>query len=71
MRKTVLFIALLTLPLAGCVGGSQQANSTATCAGVGAVGGAAVGAITDNKLAESALVGGTLGVLAGNAGMCG
>jgi hypothetical protein len=70
MRKTVLFIALLTLPLAGCVGGAAP-NPTATCAGIGAVGGAALGSITENKLAESALVGGAAGMLAGNAGLCG
>jgi hypothetical protein len=67
MRKTYLLLALAILPLAGCV----QPNPTATCAGVGAASGAAIGAITDNKLAESALVGGALGVLAGNSGVCG
>jgi hypothetical protein len=70
MRKTAILLALLTLPLAGCVGGAGP-NPTATCAGVGAVGGAALGSVTENKLAESALVGGTLGLLAGNAGVCG
>jgi hypothetical protein len=67
MRKSLILIALVTLPLAGCVG----ANPTTTCAGVGAASGAALGAITENKVAESALVGGALGVLAGNQGMCG
>ena len=66
MRK-LIFLSLLALPLAGCV----QPNSTATCAGVGAVSGAALGAITDNNIAQSALVGGAAGLFAGNAGACG
>lgn len=67
MRKSLILFSLAALPLAGCV----QPNPTATCAGVGAVGGAALGSITENNLAESALVGGALGVIAGNAGACG
>lgn len=67
MRKPLILLALCTIPLAGCV----QPNATTTCAGVGAASGAALGAITDNNLAESALVGGALGVLAGNSGVCG
>lgn len=67
MRKSLLLLTVAILPLAGCV----QPNPTATCAGVGAVSGAALGAITENKTAESALVGGALGVMAGNSGMCG
>ena len=67
MRKILILVALATLPLAGCV----QSNPTTTCAGVGAVSGAALGAISENKVAESALVGGALGVLAGNSGVCG
>ena len=67
MRKTYLLLAIAILPMAGCV----QPNATTTCAGVGAASGAALGAISENNLAESALVGGALGVLAGNAGVCG
>jgi hypothetical protein len=67
MRKTLVLLALLSTPLAGCMGTSP----TATCAGAGAVGGAALGSITDNNLAESALVGGVLGAIAGENGACG
>lgn len=67
MRKSLILLALATLPLAGCV----QPNPTATCAGVGAVSGAALGSLTENKVAESALVGGALGVMAGSTGVCG
>ena len=67
MRKSLILLSLAILPLAGCV----QPNPTTTCAGVVAVSGAALGSITDNKVAESALVGGALGALAGNAGVCG
>ncbi|MCF8485572.1 MAG: hypothetical protein K9G71_10165 [Rhodobacteraceae bacterium] len=67
MRKSLILLAICILPLAGCV----QPNPTTTCAGVGAASGAALGAITDNNLAESALVGGALGIFAGNSGVCG
>jgi hypothetical protein len=67
MRKTLVLLALLSTPLAGCMG----ASPTATCAGAGAVGGAALGSISDNNLAESALVGGVLGAIAGENGACG
>jgi len=67
MRKSLILLSLAALPLAGCV----QPNPTATCAGVGAASGAALGALTDNNVAQSALVGGALGVIAGNSGACG
>jgi hypothetical protein len=67
MRKTLILLALLSTPLAGCMG----ASPTATCAGAGAVGGAALGSLTDNNLAESALVGGIIGAVAGENGACG
>jgi hypothetical protein len=67
MRKTLVLLALLSTPLAGCMG----ASPTATCAGAGALGGAVLGSATDNRLAESALVGGILGAVAGEQGVCG
>ena len=36
-----------------------------------AIGGAALGAATDNNIAQTAIVGGVAGALAGNAGYCG
>ena len=67
MHKTFVLLALCTLALSGCV----RPNPTASCAGVGAVSGVALGALTDNNLAQSALVGGAAGLFAGNAGVCG
>lgn len=55
--------------LSGCVQGQGQ-GINANCALMGAAGGAAVGAITDNNLAESAIVGGALGAGAGATGLC-
>ena len=67
MRKSLILLALSTLPLAGCV----QPNPTTTCAGVGALSGVALGAVTENNLTQSALIGGAAGLVAGNSGLCG
>ena len=42
----------------------------ANCTLLGAAGGAALGAVTDNNIAQSAIAGGVGGALAGNAGLC-
>lgn len=68
MVKSVLLVGLLALGgLAACTPG-QPVN--ANCAALGMAGGAALGAATDNNLAQSAIAGGVLGALAGNQGMC-
>ncbi|WP_333869214.1 hypothetical protein [Cypionkella sp.] len=67
MFKTFAILSLSALALSGCV----QPNGTASCAGVGAISGVALGALTDNNLAQSALAGGAAGLFAGNAGVCG
>ncbi len=70
MSKLKLIAGLVVLgALAGCVQGNGQ-GINANCAALGAVGGAALGAATDNNIAQTALVGGAAGALAGNAGMC-
>lgn len=51
-------------------GYQQKPAINANCTALGAVGGAALGAATDNDLAQSAIVGGVAGALAGNAGYC-
>jgi hypothetical protein len=48
----------------------QGDSINANCARMGAAGSAALGAVTDNGLAESALVGGKLGAAAGATGLC-
>ena len=55
--------------LSACVQGNGQ-GVKANCALMGAAGGAALGAVTDNNIATSAVVGGVGGALAGNAGLC-
>jgi hypothetical protein len=67
MVKSVLFVALLGLGgLSACTGQPVNAN----CAALGMAGGAALGAATDNDLAQSAIAGGVLGAIAGNQGVC-
>jgi len=56
--------------LSACVQSNGQPGINANCALMGAAGGAALGAVTDNNIATSALVGGGAGALAGNAGLC-
>lgn len=74
MSKLKLVAALGTVALlAACVqndGYGQRRGINANCAALGAVGGAALGSATDNNIAQSAIVGGVAGALAGNAGMC-
>lgn len=65
MYKSLAALALMTAALAGCNG---PVNSN--CAALGAVAGAALGAATDNKLAESAIIGGVAGAVAGDQGYC-
>lgn len=55
----------VTVTLAACNG---PVNSN--CAGLGALAGAALGAVTDNNIAESAIVGGVAGAVAADQGMC-
>jgi hypothetical protein len=67
MHKSILILALLGVTaLAGCMQNGINANCTA----LGAAGGAAVGAATHNNLAQSAIVGGVLGAVAGDNGAC-
>ncbi len=67
MRNSILALALVGIAaLAGC----QHQGINAQCTGVGMVGGAAVGAATNNNVAQSALAGGILGALAGDSGLC-
>lgn len=75
MSKFTLIAGLAILAaLSACTqpggygGGVKGIN--ANCAALGAVGGAALGAATDNNIAQSAIVGGVGGALAGNAGLC-
>jgi len=78
MSKIKLLAGLAVLvALAACdqpgYGGNGYGRSrpiSANCAALGAVGGAALGAATKNNIAESAIVGGVGGALAGNAGLC-
>ena len=64
MYKSLIALALLGT-LAACNG---PINSN--CAGLGALGGAAIGAATNNDLADSAIAGGILGAVAADQGMC-
>jgi hypothetical protein len=67
MRKSLIVLALLsTAGLAGCM----QQGINANCAGLGLAAGAAAGMATNNNVAQSALAGGVLGAVAGDAGMC-
>jgi len=64
MYKSLFALATLGL-LAGCNG---PVNSN--CAGLGALAGAAIGAVTDNNIAQSAIVGGVGGAVAADQGLC-
>ena len=67
MYKSLATLAFLSVAaLSGCSGYGVNAN----CAAMGAVGGTAVGAVTHNDLATSAIAGGVLGAIAGDQGMC-
>ena len=76
MSKLKIVAALGAVALlAACVqndgyGQQRRGGINANCAALGAVGGAALGSATDNNIAQSAIVGGVAGALAGNAGMC-
>lgn len=65
MYKSLAALVLATAALSACNG---PVNSN--CAALGAVGGAALGAATDNNLAQSAIAGGVLGAVAGDQGYC-
>lgn len=60
------FAALALLGTLAACNGPINAN----CAGMGALGGGLVGAATGNDLADSAIVGGVLGAVAGDQGYC-
>jgi len=76
MSKSKLLVGMVVLAaLSACVQqgngyGQQRKGINANCTALGAVGGAALGSVTDNNIAQSAIVGGVAGALAGNAGMC-
>lgn len=73
MSKTKLLAGMAILAaLSACTqpGYGNGGGISANCALTGAVAGAALGAVTDNDIATSALVGGGAGVVAGNAGYC-
>lgn len=75
MSKTKLLAGLaLLLVLSACVQdngyGRRKPVVDPNCTALGALGGAALGAATDNNIAQSAIVGGVGGALAGNAGLC-
>lgn len=74
MSKSKLLVGMALLAaLSACVqqqGYGQRKGINANCTALGAVGGAALGAVTDNNIAQSAIVGGVGGALAGNAGLC-
>ena len=66
MRNLVFLSAILAVgALAGC---NRPLN--AQCTGVGMAAGAAVGAATNNNVAQSAIAGGVLGAMAGDSGAC-
>jgi len=69
MRLIKISLALALVGVLGACVDSQPINPN--CALAGAAGGAAIGAITDNNIAESALVGGALGAGASATGYCG
>jgi len=68
MYKSLVLMGFLaaSAAVAGCSG--QPINSN--CAALGAVGGAALGAATNNNLAQSAIAGGVAGAIAGDQGYC-
>lgn len=66
MRTFILVSAVLAVgTLAAC---NRPLN--AQCTGVGMAAGAAVGAATNNNVAQSAIAGGVLGAMAGDSGAC-
>lgn len=72
MSKIKLLAGLAILAaLSACTQpGYGNRGISANCALTGAVAGGALGAVTDNDIATSALVGAGAGVVAGNAGYC-
>ncbi|MCB2127666.1 MAG: hypothetical protein KDE03_00975 [Rhodobacteraceae bacterium] len=69
-KITVVAGILAVVGLSACVQGQGGNGINANCALLGAAGGAALGAVTDNNVAESAIVGGALGAGAGATGYC-
>lgn len=55
MRKTILLVAILSVPLAGCMQDPASRGLT------GAVAGAAIADLTDNNALTGALIGGLAG----------
>lgn len=73
MSKIKLLAGLAILAaLSACTqpGYGNGGGVNANCALLGAAAGAGLGAVTDNDIATSALVGGVGGAVAGNAGLC-
>lgn len=73
MSKIKLLAGLAILAaLSACTqpGYGNGGGINANCALMGAAAGAGLGAVTDNDIATSALVGGVGGAVAGNAGLC-
>ena len=69
MFKSILVVGLLGVAgLSACTPSGAPVN--ANCAALGMAGGAALGAATNNNLAQSAIAGGVLGALAGDSGAC-
>ena len=66
MFKSISAIALLGFVALSACNGPVNSN----CAGLGALGGAALGAATSNDLAQSAIVGGIAGAVAADQGYC-
>lgn len=68
--KFLAGLAILAALSACTQPGYGNRGINANCALTGAAAGAALGAVTDNDIATSALVGGVGGAVAGNAGLC-
>lgn len=67
MRKSIVILALLGVT---ALGGCMRNGINANCTALGMAGGAALGAATNNNLAQSAIAGGVLGAVAGDTGAC-
>lgn len=66
MFKSISAVALLGFVALSACNGPVNSN----CAGLGAIGGLALGAATENNLAQSAIAGGIAGAVAGDQGYC-
>ena len=57
---------VISVLLAGCANMSEREQGTAKGAGIGALGGAVIGAVTGNSAGTGAVIGGAVGAVAGN-----